>query len=327
VTKVRCGDGTEIEYTYDVLGRRISKQVGGVRTEFLWTGPELAAEVHDGNITDAVFGCDWEPLAFWHGAERSTPITDGARAPRIVLGERGALQWRCTLDAYGNVLAQAGPSATPLRFRGQYHDEETGFHYNFARSYDPLLCNYLSPDPLGIEGGIHLYAYARNPLLWDDPLGLTCFAHEAEDKMDKHMRRRGYFKLSAGSGHSLNTNGIDGVYKFRGRMGHTPPPPPPMYIIGEAKSGNASLGKTLGSGKQMSDMWIDSPVRTGGGPTRLEDAVGRRWANKINRQATRTAAGATTPNVQKEVFKVKIRGTPGRVTKTGAYTQSGSSTW
>jgi RHS repeat-associated protein len=266
-------------------------------------------------------------LACWHGAERSTPITDGARAPRIVLGERGDLLWRCTLDAYGNVLAQAGPAATPLRFRGQYHDEETGFHYNFARSYDPLLCNYLSPDPLGIQGGIHLYAYARNPLLADDPLGLTCGAHQAEADMDAAMLARGYDKIS-GAGHGLNTNGIDGVYKWDSNLapaGHTPPPPPPTYIIGEAKYNTSRLGDTVHSGGQMSDVWINSPVRPGSGSTRLQDAVGVTEAANINAAATKTAPPGSpplTPDVNKEVFKLKNRTTTGTVSKSGVYTRS-----
>lgn len=32
----------------------------------------------------------------------------------------------------------------------------------------------MQPDPLGLNGGINLYAYAPNPLSWVDPLGLSC---------------------------------------------------------------------------------------------------------------------------------------------------------
>ncbi|MBG2715544.1 hypothetical protein I4549_15590 [Proteus mirabilis] len=31
---------------------------------------------------------------------------------------------------------------------------------------------FIMPDPIGLLGGINLYAYAPNPLVWIDPLGL-----------------------------------------------------------------------------------------------------------------------------------------------------------
>ncbi|WP_370446963.1 RHS repeat-associated core domain-containing protein [Serratia sp. MYb239] len=51
---------------------------------------------------------------------------------------------------------------------------EPGVHYNRYRYYDPLTGSYISQDPIRLEGGINLYAYAPNPLGWIDPLGLSC---------------------------------------------------------------------------------------------------------------------------------------------------------
>jgi RHS repeat-associated protein len=63
-------------------------------------------------------------------------------------------------------------SATPLRFQGQYEDGETGLYYNRFRYYDPEAALYLSPDPIGLNGGLRLYGYGANPVRWVDPLGL-----------------------------------------------------------------------------------------------------------------------------------------------------------
>ncbi|WP_256966776.1 RHS repeat-associated core domain-containing protein, partial [Yersinia entomophaga] len=60
-----------------------------------------------------------------------------------------------------------------LKFAGQLLDEESGLHYNRFRYYDPQACCYLSPDPIGLAGGMNLYSYVPNPLTYIDPLGLA----------------------------------------------------------------------------------------------------------------------------------------------------------
>ncbi|MFP1843934.1 RHS repeat-associated core domain-containing protein, partial [Lonsdalea quercina] len=56
---------------------------------------------------------------------------------------------------------------------GQLRDSESGLCYNRFRYYDPAGGGYISPDPIGLRGGLNLYAYVKNPLTWIDPLGLT----------------------------------------------------------------------------------------------------------------------------------------------------------
>lgn len=56
----------------------------------------------------------------------------------------------------------------------QYYDDETGFHQNGHRDYDPSTGRYLEPDPIGLAGGINYYAYVQNnPVNFIDPLGLA----------------------------------------------------------------------------------------------------------------------------------------------------------
>ena len=61
-----------------------------------------------------------------------------------------------------------------LRFQGQYLDRETGLHYNTFRYYDADIGRFISPDPIGLEGGINLGSYSPNPISWIDPWGWAC---------------------------------------------------------------------------------------------------------------------------------------------------------
>ncbi|SCK59235.1 RHS repeat-associated core domain-containing protein, partial [Streptomyces sp. WMMB 714] len=60
----------------------------------------------------------------------------------------------------------------PLRYPGQYADDESGLHYNNQRYYDPETARYLAPDPLGLDPADNHHGYVHNPLAWIDPLGL-----------------------------------------------------------------------------------------------------------------------------------------------------------
>ena len=43
-------------------------------------------------------------------------------------------------------------------------------------NYDLETAQYLSPDPIGLAGGVRPQGYVDNPLSWADPLGLASYA-------------------------------------------------------------------------------------------------------------------------------------------------------
>ncbi|MFP1787789.1 polymorphic toxin type 8 domain-containing protein, partial [Lonsdalea quercina] len=48
-----------------------------------------------------------------------------------------------------------------------------GLYYNRHRYYDADSGQYISPDPIGLAGGLRPQGYVHNPLEWVDPLGLS----------------------------------------------------------------------------------------------------------------------------------------------------------
>ena len=62
----------------------------------------------------------------------------------------------------------------PFKFQGQFFDTETSLHYNRFRYYDSDVGMFISRDPIGLLGGLNVFAYAPSPTGWIDPLGLSC---------------------------------------------------------------------------------------------------------------------------------------------------------
>lgn len=183
----------EVRHAYNAFGERVDKAVvdaAGRRftTGFLYHGQRLAAELDDqGRIVRHYLYWQGRPLAFVE-VDPARPgriqrlvhlVTDHLGTPQIALDGAGRVLWEGHYDSLGALLGARGSLRQPLRLPGQYHDEETGLHDNYLRTYDPRAGRYLEPDPLGLAGGPNRHAYVDgNPHRASDPLGLILFAFD-----------------------------------------------------------------------------------------------------------------------------------------------------
>nr|WP_314608042.1 RHS repeat-associated core domain-containing protein [uncultured Janthinobacterium sp.] len=87
---------------------------------------------------------------------------------------QGNVVWNGRYKAWGRLLHVEREIEQPLRFQGQYEDQETGLFYNRYRYYDPDVARYVTQDPIGLLGGINSYLYSASPTTMTDPLGLVC---------------------------------------------------------------------------------------------------------------------------------------------------------
>jgi RHS repeat-associated protein len=99
---------------------------------------------------------------------------DHLGTPLELVDAEGNTAWAAKYMAWGRVWqVEVEQEKQPLRFQGQYFDEESGLHYNRYRYYDPELGRFVGQDPAGLKGGINLYRYSYNPTMWIDPYGLA----------------------------------------------------------------------------------------------------------------------------------------------------------
>ena len=93
-------------------------------------------------------------------------------------------------DAWGNVSSSGRlAEINPLRYRGYYYDNETGFYYLQSRYYDPANRRFINADGLisfdcGFSG-LNMYSYCGNcPVACSDPNGASFISDLIEKAKD-----------------------------------------------------------------------------------------------------------------------------------------------
>ena len=221
-----------LHYHCDHLGtpRELTDESGKLAwsAEYMAWGKLKRLQGRAGGSADAA-GAGVPPDQFWH--TRTQPGRAN-HLPEWVADNTGNVrQWREAQEVEQSEISQAANDPTvwgeltdqSIRFQGQWHDQETGLHYNRFRYYDPDIGRFIHQDPIGLDGGFNLYMYAHSPSNGVDPFGLCStklnkgLAGVAYDGKQAHhiipeeiwKRNAGFFdKIGMGNMMDHRSNGV-----------------------------------------------------------------------------------------------------------------------
>jgi RHS repeat-associated protein len=185
-------------YTYDAFNRRLSKQTLVLnnsewheidKSHYLYQGQNevgvcdpVSKEMKEFRVLGIGKGAEiGASIAIEVGGETAVPVHDHNGNIVQLLDLDGDIIESYRYSAFGeekifqNGTEVVGSSfGNSWRFSSKRKDEETGFVYFGRRYYDPSTYRWVSPDPIGFDGGPNLYAYVMNsPLCHIDLYGLV----------------------------------------------------------------------------------------------------------------------------------------------------------
>ena len=163
------------EFKYDPLGRRTSKTINSVVSQFAYDGNDITSEIGGGAVGASYLrslNID-EPFIRQTGTGNEHYHTDALGSSLALSNLFGATATTYTYEPFGKTAA-AGTSTNAVQYTGRENDG-TGLYYYRARYYSPRIERFLNEDPLRFGGGdINIFAYAQNsPVNLSDPSGLV----------------------------------------------------------------------------------------------------------------------------------------------------------
>lgn len=173
-------NGKTIDYIIDGKNRLVGKKVNGIlQQSFLYQDQlnPIAELDKDNNVVSRFIYADKinVPSVMDKNGKIYRIISDHLGSVRLVIDiSDGSIAQQLNYDVNGNVLEDSNPNFQPFGFAGGLYDQHTKFTRFGARDYDAEIGRWTSKDPIGLNGGVNVYAYVQgNPINFIDPLGLA----------------------------------------------------------------------------------------------------------------------------------------------------------
>lgn len=159
-------------YVYDGVGRRQSRTIAAATTAFLYDGLNVAQERTPGSETQLLSGLgldEWFTRTDATGT--NTFVADQLASTVALVNGAGLVSSAYTYEPFGGHAIPSSGETNAFTFTGRENDS-TGLYFYRTRFYSPAQHRFTSEDPIGVNGGLHLYSYAFNrPTLLVDPTG------------------------------------------------------------------------------------------------------------------------------------------------------------
>ncbi len=174
--------GQTITYTYDGLGRQVSRTDADGTYQYLYGNPLNPFQVSEIRHPDgAVSTLFYDDAGIIYALRRNGSLfyvaADQVGTPKVVADAAGSVVKVLSYDSFGNLISDSNPSFDlPIGFAGGLRDASTGLLRFGFRDYDPAAGRWTARDPILFQGKqANLYVYvANNPISLQDPTGLFC---------------------------------------------------------------------------------------------------------------------------------------------------------
>jgi len=254
-------------FTYDGLGRRLSRTAGGTTTKFLYDRANVVQEQNSSNTATANLlagvGIDQTFSRSVVGGATSSLLTD-ALGSTVALGDaNGAVQTSYTYEPFGAATSSGATNTNTYQFTGRESDGATGLYFYRARYFSPTFGRFISEDPLGFPGGpdLNLYAYVSNaPTVFTDALGLE----PDEDNCEPWGVDVNFQVLFFDFGFSITTCGFDPYAGFGVGIGASAAPVTPLNTFGPESCITLTGSTTKGLWGVQGSVGVDENMDWGG---------------------------------------------------------------